>query len=333
MYFIKTIGNYNVFITDIPIFIYAHKMIAIDDIKFDMSGNVKDVLNRLEIKHINDVTEYDKKQDVYYLRKGETIINLTRKYVLGSARVFIDGIENFGFTETSELSITLTDPITEFRSIILIQYTDPTPGSMPSTDSFWKNPVATYNDISTTYTTPQDGWIVMVNDTNKLYRYDLATLGWKEYITSGTTNIAISWKEPVATYNDISTTYPLPEEGWMVTVNDTNKMYRYDIDTSSWKEFISSSGTATQSYLKTIQITVTNNQTTINTGIRNDNTGTYKTNTSEIAFFVNSLIQQYGIGKDYTTQFVSNELVVTWLNRDFILESTDEVSIIYTHVE
>lgn len=38
----------------------------------------------------------------------------------------------------------------------------------------------------------------------------------------------IDWKEAVATYNDIATTYPNPQDGWTVNVNDTDYTYRYN---------------------------------------------------------------------------------------------------------
>ena len=38
----------------------------------------------------------------------------------------------------------------------------------------------------------------------------------------------IDWKESVATYDDIATTYQNPEDGWTVNVNDTNYTYRYN---------------------------------------------------------------------------------------------------------
>lgn len=40
----------------------------------------------------------------------------------------------------------------------------------------------------------------------------------------------ILWKDAVATYADIATTYPYPQEGWTVTVLDTNETYRYNGD-------------------------------------------------------------------------------------------------------
>lgn len=38
----------------------------------------------------------------------------------------------------------------------------------------------------------------------------------------------IDWKEAVETFDDIATTYPEPEEGWTVSVNDTDTVYRYN---------------------------------------------------------------------------------------------------------
>lgn len=38
----------------------------------------------------------------------------------------------------------------------------------------------------------------------------------------------IDWKEAVATYNDIATTYPNPVDGWTVNVKDTDYTYRYN---------------------------------------------------------------------------------------------------------
>lgn len=42
----------------------------------------------------------------------------------------------------------------------------------------------------------------------------------------------IDWKEAVATFNDIATTYPNPQDGWTVNVKDTDYTYRYN--GSSW---------------------------------------------------------------------------------------------------
>jgi hypothetical protein len=38
----------------------------------------------------------------------------------------------------------------------------------------------------------------------------------------------VQWKEAVATYADIFTTYPNPADGWVVNVNDMDYTYRFD---------------------------------------------------------------------------------------------------------
>jgi hypothetical protein len=141
----------------------------------------------------------------------------------------------------------------------------------------------------------------------------------------------LTWKSPVPTFADIVTTYPTPEEGWMVTVEDSNKVYRYDAATTSWVEFPIQ---VPQTYSKTILVPIAVNGTTeIYTGIRNDNTGLYKTGHAEIELAVNGFTQAPGADKDYTTAFVSNQLVITWKNRHFQLETDDEVQVTYTHFD
>jgi len=42
-------------------------------------------------------------------------------------------------------------------------------------------------------------------------------------------------KSPVATYDDISTTYPNPSNGWTTRVMDTGRLYRYNSSNSTWE--------------------------------------------------------------------------------------------------
>ena len=42
------------------------------------------------------------------------------------------------------------------------------------------------------------------------------------------------WKPDVPTYDDLVTTYPNPEHGWTVSVDDTGYIYRYDSTSGSW---------------------------------------------------------------------------------------------------
>lgn len=46
------------------------------------------------------------------------------------------------------------------------------------TNTDWKEAVSTYNDIVTTYPTPQDGWTVNVKDTDYTYRYSGSKSKW-----------------------------------------------------------------------------------------------------------------------------------------------------------
>lgn len=140
----------------------------------------------------------------------------------------------------------------------------------------------------------------------------------------------LSWKSPVATFADIATTYPAPEEGWVVTVADTNKIYRYDLETTSWVDFPIQ---VPATYLKTLQLVVADAQTVINTGIRFDGTGVYKTGHLDVSLSINGFVMSPGADKDYTTAKVAEELVVTYNNRDFALEATDEILITYTHFD
>ncbi len=42
-------------------------------------------------------------------------------------------------------------------------------------------------------------------------------------------------KSPVATYADIATTYPVPENAWTTRVIETGELFRYNSDTSQWE--------------------------------------------------------------------------------------------------
>lgn len=61
--------------------------------------------------------------------------------------------------------------------------------------------------------------------------YDIKTIDQK--IADVTTGVI--WKESVATYTDIATTYPSPETGWLVATLDTQQIYRYNGTT--WEKF------------------------------------------------------------------------------------------------
>lgn len=44
----------------------------------------------------------------------------------------------------------------------------------------------------------------------------------------------LQWKASVPTFNDIAVRYPNPQEGWTVSTDDTNIVYRFDAVTNQW---------------------------------------------------------------------------------------------------
>lgn len=51
----------------------------------------------------------------------------------------------------------------------------------------------------------------------------------------------LQWKASVPTFNAIANTYPNPQEGWTVSTDDTNIVYRYDEVTATWQPISSNS--------------------------------------------------------------------------------------------
>lgn len=141
----------------------------------------------------------------------------------------------------------------------------------------------------------------------------------------------IVWKQPVESFDDIEKTYPEPQEGFVVSVEDTNKVYRYDDETAKWVEFPIP---VPRTYSKTVQLKAkTDGSTTVPTGIRNDGAGLLTTNTKNIQLFICGVKQVEGVTKSYTSEFVNNELIITWNNKYYTLEMTDQIEVVYTHIE
>lgn len=51
----------------------------------------------------------------------------------------------------------------------------------------------------------------------------------------------LQWKASVPTFNAIANTYPNPQEGWTVSTDDTNIVYRFDAVTATWQPISSNS--------------------------------------------------------------------------------------------
>lgn len=48
----------------------------------------------------------------------------------------------------------------------------------------------------------------------------------------------LQWKASVDSHGDLAAKYPNPKEGWTVSVNDTNEVYRYDEIDAEWKKLV-----------------------------------------------------------------------------------------------
>lgn len=106
------------------------------------------------------------------------------------------------------------------------------------------------NDFTASYKTKLDGIAagannyvhpathpatVIVQDANNRFVSDVEKANYIDKYTKSETDNLISnaltasdWKEAVATYADIATTYPTPEAGWTVNVVATNETYKYN---------------------------------------------------------------------------------------------------------
>lgn len=73
----------------------------------------------------------------------------------------------------------------------------------------------------------------LATDTEKARWDDKYTKGETDnlFIAFGTNLI---WKADVATFADLATTYPTPQDNWTVVVDDESTTYRYDTATSTW---------------------------------------------------------------------------------------------------
>lgn len=58
--------------------------------------------------------------------------------------------------------------------------------------------------------------------------------------------VSLDWKESVATFADLATTYPTPQDGWTCSTKDTDKVYRYNgtawVDILNGVSFVLASG-------------------------------------------------------------------------------------------
>jgi hypothetical protein len=75
---------------------------------------------------------------------------------------------------------------------------------------------------------------MITESTTKRFSSDTEKARWNDTYTKtevdnkiSTMSSGLEWKQSVATFADIATTYPNPEDGWTVSVKDTDITYRY----------------------------------------------------------------------------------------------------------
>lgn len=95
---------------------------------------------------------------------------------------------------------------------------------------------------------PGEGYY-WLKDWNKRHAEDLS--GWEKIKIPTVSEYEalinnMTWKPAVNRFEDIATTYPNPEEGWTVSVKDTNFIYRYDAETDTWINIFQFSGALAQ---------------------------------------------------------------------------------------
>ena len=110
------------------------------------------------------------------------------------------------------------------------------PTSMPASDV----PDWAKASMKPTYTKAEVGLGNVENKSSATIRGEItktnvtSALGYTPYTPNEVDNkfsaleTNIDWKESVATYDDIATTYPNPDDGWTVNVKDTDYTYRYN---------------------------------------------------------------------------------------------------------
>lgn len=120
-----------------------------------------------------------------------------------------------------------------------------------------------------------------------------------------------TFKSPVALISDL----PIENnnDGDLRVCLEDGNIYIWNATEIEWSLSSGKGG----SFAKTITVDVAqDNQTTINTGIRFDSTGTYQTNSSIINLFLNGMLLDSSC---FTTANVDEELVITWIDSDALV--------------
>ena len=145
------------------------------------------------------------------------------------------------FDGTKDITITATEMgvNTKAEDITLLdKKVSKVTGKKLSTEDYStvdKNKLIGIEANANNYTHPETHPASMVVETaSKRFVTDADKTNWSnKYTKVETDNVletalgSIIWKAAVATFEDIATTYPEPQDGWVVNVNDTDITYRY----------------------------------------------------------------------------------------------------------
>ena len=140
----------------------------------------------------------------------------------------------------SSLSSSSTNPVqNKVINTALGNKVDKVDGKQLSTNDYTtteKNKLAGIEDNANNYIHPSTHPASMITqDSTHRFVTDVEKQTYEDKYTKNEVDNKLSaletkidWKESVETYDDIETTYPSPEDGWTVNVNDTDITYRYD---------------------------------------------------------------------------------------------------------
>lgn len=219
----------------------------------------------------------------------------------------------------------------------------------------WKDSVATFADLATTYLTPALGWVASVDDeAGKVYRYNGST--WVEspigaYVKATAELDGLMSSEDKAKLDLIAAganNYVHPEFTAATEITeDATHRFTTDVEKASYAAkaevtpaTITVDGlmSATDKVkvnalynteLSSVVITPANGQTVIATTIKTDGTTAVHTKDfAKVTVAVNGFLQANGL--DFTVAENGSNLVeITWLGRHFALDNADELIVTF----
>lgn len=102
--------------------------------------------------------------------------------------------------------INIAKIISVVKSLLVNYYTKNQIDSLVISGVYWKAPVDTYADLTTTYPTPEEGWTVSVSDTNEVYRYNAVApdVGWLRIDSGALATTEVAGRIEIATSAEVT---------------------------------------------------------------------------------------------------------------------------------